>query len=64
MKAADEKPVHMRGQPPQKMKASCPNTGIHMAITMDPMRPARPSRNLTVMSQDRARWRPRLSMAR
>ena len=39
--AADEKPVHVRGQPPKKTKASCPNTGIHMAMTMDPMTPAK-----------------------
>ncbi|TVU27188.1 hypothetical protein EJB05_29781, partial [Eragrostis curvula] len=44
--AAEENPVHVRGQPPKKTKASCPNTGIHMAITMDPMTPARPRLNL------------------
>ena len=62
--AADENPVHVRGQPPKKTKASWPNTGIHMAMIMEPMTPARPSWNLTVMSQERARWRARLSMAR
>jgi len=62
--AVDEKPVHVRGQPPKKTKASCPNTGIHMAMTMDPMTPASPRWNLTVMSHDRTRWRPRLSTAR
>ena len=62
--AADENPVHVRGQPPKKTKASWPNTGIHMAMIMEPMTPARPSWNLTVMSQERVRWRARLSMAR
>uniref|UniRef100_A0A0A9HKN3 Uncharacterized protein n=1 Tax=Arundo donax TaxID=35708 RepID=A0A0A9HKN3_ARUDO len=41
--AADENPIHVRGQPPKKTKASCPSTGIHMAMIMDPMTPARPS---------------------
>jgi hypothetical protein len=55
VKAEDENPVHVRGQPPKKTKASWPNTGIQKEMTMDPMTPARPSWNLTVRSHDKKR---------
>ena len=62
--AADENPVHVRGQPPKKTKASCASAGTHMAIIMELMTPASPRWNLAVKSQDRNRWRPRLTKAR
>ena len=62
--AVKEKPVHVRGQPPKKTKMSCPNTGIHMAMTMEVMTPASPRCSLTVKSHDRNTWRPRVTNAR
>jgi hypothetical protein len=62
--ASEENPVHVRGQPPQNTKVSCPNVGIYKAMTMELMTPAIPNWNLTVKSHDRNRWVLRLRIAR